>query len=702
MALWRIALVSIKWIIREIEKEIAWVMSISLENAVEDKLLELKAYGWTEQRNLPAWYTEVEYIEWDGSTGYVNTGIVINSVDVTVEVDYQYTETSSSSPRMCWGYMGNSSNLPRWGFGIYSNKWLGSVNQTSNAGTIDTNRHKSVLSVFMDGEDPMFNGTLDGTELYADTSLSSVSLFTSNTLPVMLFARNNNGAAGNFAPAKIYSFKIRKAGVLINDLIPCKRGTTTGFYDTVTGNFFTGTGTFTAWPDVVPTPTAPIDIVSNNWTIKFSKNMANVNAQTALVWYYISTAWVVTADTYNRIYQEFIPCKPNTTYTLSMSSSVYFVSISEYSTAEDSGFVIRKAGSAWWNTKLTITTGANTNYLRFGANLDRTSVTLEEVLAINWQLEQWDTPTPYHEYVEWWIYIDWTTETIWVNLLDLSNVDNWHYYNPTWEYISSEVARLSNFIPVKAGDTLSVTTEILSWSTWLNIRYNFFDTSKQWLSQSAYTLTRTEWKHTEQVTAQQDWYFAFSGNYTGTGTILNWNTVVIMNNGNNVTAEMLLKVGTYKDEQEILTWNITRNVGIKVLDGTENWTKGASSYTFNYYYGGDTDLDSNAENELVCNQFAVGTRNIPSVGKICVRQSRNGFLITPNDQTLDTTGKFKQWLADQYNAWTPVIIVYPLATSTTESVAGQTMHIPDWNSTIEITQASMDTLELSAKYKALP
>jgi hypothetical protein len=37
---------------------------------------------------------------------------------------------------------------------------------------------------------------------------------------------------------------------------------------------------------------------------------------------------------------------------------------------------------------------------------------------------------------------------------------------------------------------------------------------------------------------------------------------------------------------------------------------------------------------------------------------------------------------------------------TTESVAGQTMNIPAWDSTIEITQASIDNLWLYAKYKA--
>jgi hypothetical protein len=38
-----------------------------------------------------------------------------------------------------------------------------------------------------------------------------------------------------------------------------------------------------------------------------------------------------------------------------------------------------------------------------------------------------------------------------------------------------------------------------------------------------------------------------------------------------------------------------------------------------------------------------------------------------------STTEWAQWLANQYAAGTPVIIVYPLATATTESVTSQTL-----------------------------
>lgn len=196
-----------------------------------------------------------------------------------------------------------------------------------------------------------------------------------------------------------------------------------------------------------PTPDDPVAIVCNNWEIKASKNMANVNEQTIQLWYYISSSWVITADANNRIYKEYIPVQPNTTYTLSLSSSVYFVSISEYSTAEDSWFVVRKAWSTWSNTQLTITTNSDTNFVRFWTNIDRTEITIEEVLAINRQLETWSTATPYVPYSEIWYVVDWTKETvedeIWnqaiaqnlFSVWDVSDVQeilHWHVSHNIW------------------------------------------------------------------------------------------------------------------------------------------------------------------------------------------------------------------------------------------------------------------------------
>ena len=162
------------------------------------------------------------------------------------------------------------------------------------------------------------------------------------------------------------------------------------------------------------------------------------------------------------------------------------------------------------------------------------------------------------------------------------------------------------------------------------------------------------------------------------------------------TCEDLLSVGTYTDEQEIISGNVTRKVGIKVLDGTETFT--IVNNTFRYtLYGLPMD------NKVMCNYFdgnvspSVSTSNQPDLTIKGNANSNSNVYFKYAAKT--TIGDFQQWLADQYAAGTPVIVVYPLATPTTESVAGQTLQVQDGDNTLEITQASIDGLQLEAEYE---
>jgi hypothetical protein len=67
--------------------------------------------------------------------------------------------------------------------------------------------------------------------------------------------------------------------------------------------------------------------------------------------------------------------------------------------------------------------------------------------------------------------------------------------------------------------------------------------------------------------------------------------------------------------------------------------------------------------------------------------------------TFSDVSALQNWLAAQYAAGTPVTIVYPLATPTTESVAGQTLQVQAGDNTLEITQASLNNLELECEYE---
>ena len=167
------------------------------------------------------------------------------------------------------------------------------------------------------------------------------------------------------------------------------------------------------------------------------------------------------------------------------------------------------------------------------------------------------------------------------------------------------------------------------------------------------------------------------------------------------TAEMLLKVGDYADVQEILSGNITRNVGVKVFDGTEDWTTTGTNGSNNYRFSLSIDSNDNAGSSL-CTHIDRIVRSSSTVqsDRPCIRFTTSGLTLGWYDTDNTTTlAQFKQFLADQYAAGTPVILVYPLAEPTTEVVAGQSLQVQEGDNTLEITQASIDGVELEAQYE---
>ena len=164
-------------------------------------------------------------------------------------------------------------------------------------------------------------------------------------------------------------------------------------------------------------------------------------------------------------------------------------------------------------------------------------------------------------------------------------------------------------------------------------------------------------------------------------------------NGGTATCEPLLSIGNYTDVQEILSGNITRNVGVKVLDGTESWTASGSAGRYFTYIA---DMKSFSERtEGFCTHYSYAGSGAVH-GTYFLTNAKRVFVYT----NYETASEFQAFLASQYAAGTPVIIVYPLATPTTEVVARQTLQVTQGDNVLEITQASIDGLELEAKYQA--
>jgi hypothetical protein len=163
------------------------------------------------------------------------------------------------------------------------------------------------------------------------------------------------------------------------------------------------------------------------------------------------------------------------------------------------------------------------------------------------------------------------------------------------------------------------------------------------------------------------------------------------------TCEDLLSVGTSTDEQEIIPGVVTRKVGVKVLDGTENIGK-SGQYAGSFFVRNvvsDWGTSNNAQ--VYCSHFSCITAESSYAQNKCMILN-NAFNMWWASDNTPTVAQFTQWLADQYAAGTPVIVIYPLATQTTDTVTPQPMQTAAGDNTAEITQAGMAGLELEVEY----
>ena len=153
----------------------------------------------------------------------------------------------------------------------------------------------------------------------------------------------------------------------------------------------------------------------------------------------------------------------------------------------------------------------------------------------------------------------------------------------------------------------------------------------------------------------------------------------------------------YRDEYNATTGVVTRNVGVKVLDGTEDWKDQISSF-HRVYIIIPTVLNASIDAPVYCSHAPYVASTSQNLWHVTLLSGR-GFGFWGDQPPITSLDAFKSWLADQYANGTPVIVIYPLATPTTEQVQGQQLTIQQGNNTVEVTQASIDDIQLKVKYK---
>lgn len=209
-------------------------------------------------------------------------------------------------------------------------------------------------------------------------------------------------------------------------------------------------------------------------------------------------------------------------------------------------------------------------------------------------------------------------------------------------------------------------------------------------------------------------YDAVSGTFLtnqGTGTLVAGTVIgdgeVLKLTPSNDTAGVanLFKIGNYVDTQEILTGLINHQLGILVLKGDEaaGWNKtGTSVFRTQQATLYPADFASNPNNNIaLCSHFKVtpvSANLATAINDGEVGWNTNGAITFRND-SITTLSDWTTWLATQYAAGTPVILVYPLSTAQDEvAPITQTMQTVAGDNECNIVQSGMTGLEVEVKY----
>lgn len=311
------------------------------------------------------------------------------------------------------------------------------------------------------------------------------------------------------------------------------------------------------------------------------------------------------------------------------------------------------------------------------------------------------------------------------NLFDISKAVRGDILSATGDISTTILYRIvSDFIPVSAGQSYSASGKICfegdtnDYDVRLIIAY--YDSNKGYISgsrttslleftvpdngasyirveywgdlSSGYTVDTVRSKLQFELGTTATAYMPYGQIYTDGTT-----ETITDSLSNSATAEMLLAIDNFKDIQSVLDGTITRNIGIKVLDGSEDW-KTVEQTGGRYRY--KTRI-SNVTTGLNVSNYFEGDKPITEVNsdttitEACVLFQKYLYIYT---KTFATVTDFTSWLSNQYSNGTPFILVYPLETATTETVTAQTLSTESGTNTITAT-GSLPNLELEVSFK---
>lgn len=468
-----------------------------------------------------------------------------------------------------------------------------------------------------------------------------------------------------------------------------------------------------------PTPSAPVDIVCNNGAIKYGAlgaNLLDPSAANTVLKYYINKAdGEVKPSPPNFMFAGYMPVTPGTTY-VAYGRAKTGNDLSDYNRVAwyDSTKTWISGANYTQNQIAVVTAPENAAYARFSCNPSGTTtqtVTQEYVDSFNWTFcEGTAEITPFVPFVGG-IYTDGTPEVLTVSGKNEANVEDYLLSFTNRYYVDKAIG-----VTLEAGVTYTFSCDIecsitpfgISVGVGNDVVYLVDIVTKPKQTNGRIFVTFTP--STAALSNYSKLYVRiprFTEAKTGTVSV----SKIQLERSSSATdyepyvtpqtvtdIPMLLSVNDYKDESEIISGLLTHKVGIKVLDGTESWALSDSGSTHRFRGTKPSDCHTPASRApSVCTHFKyVSTGS--AVGGMFIGASQYWYFI-PTDQTIDTVDKWTAWVAGQYAAGTPVIVLYPLATEQTEQTTAHALHTSNGDNVVDVV-SNVDPVELEVEYSA--
>lgn len=441
-----------------------------------------------------------------------------------------------------------------------------------------------------------------------------------------------------------------------------------------------------------PTPSAPVDIKCNNGAIKVSANLLNpttvpnenkyINATNGDT----GTPWTGTFR-----HSNYIRIVGGETYHFGMTPyAATSAGLAWYSTSNLGAYISGVSGTNLKNAGMVTTAPANANYVRFSFMVDAgydTDWQNGVYICVNGSM------SAFHAFGE--VYVDGTDEVLSVcgkNIFDQSWFDTdvgstitYKTYDvPNGTYTMS--TNLNRFGSATCNVFIGAGTSLTASSANNGVSY-----------ESPRTITVTNGKYTvayrSKVSDTEHNPKDFNWQLEQGSTATDYEPYTAQT----ASVENLLGVGDYKDEQNTISGAMTRACGIKVLDGTEEWTTDT--------YGGyrrmvlqEVLTASGDTLSVICSHYASRSSDArQQPNSIFIAGSGKTVIYVGNTQNITTVDEFKAFLAAQYANGTPVVIVYPLAEATTEQVTGQHLTARD-TATITAQTNNISDITLEVQY----